>query len=563
MITEVQLKYFKHFKNQSFSLKDIVILAGPNNSGKTTFLQAIATWHFALREWKNKKKISSSKKNSGVPLTRKEFLSVPMQRFNLLWTDASATLRKDEGGGGGAATPRIMQITVKGIEENGGLWEHSMEFRYANSELIYTKPIGSSATFNEQVNVVYVPSFSGIEAEEKIHTREFQEWLIGQGKPGDIIRNLLVETHSNKDAWDSLREDIETLFGYRLLDPQSTGRAFILCEYLPGIPGKRGHGGFPALDIASAGSGFLQTLLLLSFFYARPSTVLLIDEPDAHMHVILQKQVYDHLRKIAMEKNCQVVVATHSEVIIDNTPPEKIISFFGEPGLLIKKDQRNQVREALKRLNSMDILLSKRGRILYLEDHSDFNILQAWASTLNHDLKTWFSDPFYFPIKGNEPKRAEDHFFALRAVNKGISGVLLLDGDGKSRSDRDAQDGRLKIIHWKRYEIESYLIHPESIKRFLDKRSLPLLSELGEAEMNNKLPPAIAQSPFEDDPYLLNVKVSEGILPQIFSAAEIDITKQDYYRLAEEMYQDEIHPDVIECLDTIQSHLEQDTTGEN
>jgi predicted ATP-dependent endonuclease of OLD family len=43
--------------------------------------------------------------------------------------------------------------------------------------------------------------------------------------------------------------------------------------------------------------------------------VLLLDEPDAHLHVILQRQVYDLLRKVAQARRCHLLISTHSEVI--------------------------------------------------------------------------------------------------------------------------------------------------------------------------------------------------------------------------------------------------------
>ena len=555
MIEKVQLKYFKQFKEENFDLEDNIVLAGPNNAGKTTLLQAIATWHFAFREWQKKRGVSTAKKRSSVALTRKQFLSVPVQRFNLLWTGASTALKKDEGGGRGAATPRIMEITLKGGSKTNDPWEHTMEFRYANSELIYAKLTDSKTVPSEEIKVVYVPSFSGIETDEKVHTQEYQEWLVGQGKPGDIIRNLLAETSDIPSEWEKLQDDVEKIFGYHLLKPQYKGFPCILCEYLPGIPPKRGYGGLSKLDIASAGSGFLQTLLLLSFFYARPSTVLLIDEPDAHLHVILQKQIYDHLRQVAKERKCQVVVATHSEVIIDNTSPEKIISFYGQPHKLVKDSEKDEVRQALKYLKSTDILQAHDGKILYLEDHSDFNILRAWAVTLSHPLKDWFFKSFYYPIMGSDSRQARTHFFALRAVNQTMSGVLLLDGDNKDVSKHEISAEGLKIIRWDRYEIENYLVHPALIKRFLKKKAHgSLFSRAGEDEMNNILPPIVIQSPLNDHEYLKTVKASKSILPKIFSAAAISINKQEYYNLAEEMQKNEIPPEVEEKLNEIYAH---------
>ena len=58
--------------------------------------------------------------------------------------------------------------------------------------------------------------------------------------------------------------------------------------------------GGPRFDISSAGRGFQQVLMLLAFLNTRPATVLLLDEPDAHLHLILRFPVcerLDHLQR--------------------------------------------------------------------------------------------------------------------------------------------------------------------------------------------------------------------------------------------------------------------------
>ena len=52
MIHTVRIKGFKRFKEVRFQLPGHVVLAGPNNMGKTTVLQAIASWSLALRRWR-------------------------------------------------------------------------------------------------------------------------------------------------------------------------------------------------------------------------------------------------------------------------------------------------------------------------------------------------------------------------------------------------------------------------------------------------------------------------------------------------------------------------------
>ena len=549
MIEEVHLRYFKRFEDQKFDLKDTVVLAGPNNAGKTSLIQAIATWHFAFNKWLREKGKSRGKQRTGVAITRKEFLSVPVRELNLLWHNTSTALRKHEGPQG---APRVMSIALSGRNNKGKPWTLEMEFRYSNPETLYAKPVGDEIPDNLSDSIVHVPSFSGINPEETIHVKEYQDWLIGQGKPGDIIRNLLAEVRASPGQWEKLREEIKNLFGYFLLEPQYEGRPFILCEYLPGIPPGQGHGGLPKLDIASSGSGFLQTLMLFAFFYARPSAILLFDEPDAHLHIILQKQIYDRLRQTARERNCQLIIATHSEILIDNTDPEKVISFYGKPHILLSDTNRDQVREALKRLSSLDITRSEEEIILYVEGDSDFSILHAWAKVLKHPAEKWFTGkPYHQPIK-NDRKNGADHFFALQAIHQNIKGLMLLDGDKRTTTERKTHANLLLHI-WPRCEIENYLVHPDSIKRFIENIRWPILAPVAIQRMQDELPPAVMKDPLDNHDYLNSTPASKTLLPKVLDGT--GVKKKEYYQIAEQMKPEEMHDDIRKMLDTLVNHF--------
>ncbi len=51
-IRKVRIEGFKRFDDVEFVLPGHIVVAGPNNSGKTTLLQAIAAWSLALTRWK-------------------------------------------------------------------------------------------------------------------------------------------------------------------------------------------------------------------------------------------------------------------------------------------------------------------------------------------------------------------------------------------------------------------------------------------------------------------------------------------------------------------------------
>ena len=89
MIRKVTLEYFKKFDKEEFDLGDTVVLAGPNNSGKSTLLQAVAVWNLGVQRWRQERGIAKSKAalRTGVPVSRKDFTAIPLREMNLLWTD--------------------------------------------------------------------------------------------------------------------------------------------------------------------------------------------------------------------------------------------------------------------------------------------------------------------------------------------------------------------------------------------------------------------------------------------------------------------------------------------
>jgi predicted ATPase len=568
MITRVELINFKRFKRQAFDLKGNIVLAGPNNSGKSTLIQAIATWNLALREWFAERADSKAQVRTGVQLPSSRFTAIPLREMKLLWNNTDTAKRKHElEPGEKLGTPRPLEIRVTG-EYEGRVWTVGMAFQYRFKDLVLVKPTEDTNLedipwVNKRFSLLFVPSFSGIGINETRYDKPYQEMLIGQGKPGDLIRNRILEIFESKpDRWTQLVKDVQDIFGYTLLPPQYTGQPYIVCEYVPELIEGRAKSGDVVLDVASAGSGFLQVVLLLSFFYAQDSGLVLFDEPDAHLHIVLQRQVYDKVRGVASQTRSQLVIATHSEVVIDNTAPENVISFYREPHKLSHAEEAMKVRSALRRLTSMDILQADRWPyILYLEGKSDFNLLAEWARILDHPLARHFQEReknlFWHNNIGRDPRSAKEHLFALRAVNPEMKGVLLLDGDGRLLSDHEIRADGLEIIRWKRYEAENYLLVPSVLQRFVGGDTSDLFSESKVSELNDFIRNSpflrIEKVPFEDDEVQQSIGASKNFLPQLFEAIDLTISKPEYYTIARCMNADEIHPEVKEKLDFIYS----------
>lgn len=549
MIRRISIRNFKRFQDEEIELADTIVLAGPNNAGKSTLLQCIATWKFGLDRWLAQRAGGRAVARSGVPVPRADFTAVPLREMNLLWED-----RKVTGPSGMAGARRLIEVVVEG-EANGEQWTCGLELQYANPELVYARPLDARNLDREAIrnfppqaardlDIVHVPPLSGIERDEPRRDRGMQDLLVGQGRPGEILRNLLLEIASDGDArkWDRLAGHIRDLFRIELSRPvYSPAQPYIICEY-------REQGRNRPLDLSNAGSGTLQVLLLFAFLYARPAAVILLDEPDAHLHVVLQQQVYDLLRKVAHEFGGQIIVATHSEVVLDATAPDRVIGFFGEsPRILTSRVERDQVREALKRATTTELLLVQEiGSVLYVENESDQKILSEWARILNHPAKQFFDRPFIHWLGGRKLREASAHFFALRAICPGLRAVCLLDGDNRDEMDKEATREGLEVLRWRRYEIENYLLHPEAIKRYIN---FPIKVHIVDEEFWKNVPKNT--NLFSDHVSLVRVKGSSEFLIPLFNNIGENILKKDFHLLASVMKKEEIHPEIHEKLNRI------------
>ncbi len=142
MITKITIKRFKRFDHISFDIHSPVLLIGPNNSGKTTALQALSLWELGLRKWKEKSSKSSIKstRRTGASINRKDLINLPVPAANLLWKNLK--VRKQQLKNGQKKTNNIMiEIIVEGLSNNK-TWKCALEFDYNSSEAIYCRPLG-------------------------------------------------------------------------------------------------------------------------------------------------------------------------------------------------------------------------------------------------------------------------------------------------------------------------------------------------------------------------------------------------------------------------------------
>lgn len=548
MIREVIIRRFKRFEEATFRLDGHLVLAGPNNCGKTTMLQAISSWSLALDEWRqlwdpNRRNGAYSRK----PVARQAFLSVPLLRFEQLWHRGD--YRKE-------SKIEIEILTMRGERV-------AMEFIPDSTEQIYVRPTGATdpeVLANLRLPIRFLPPTSGLALEEPVYQPKFLDLRLGRNESGAIVRNLLLAVAAT-DAWTDLSQSLQRMFAVEILVPDGRG-AVIRSEY------RDRHG--LVHEIGSAGSGFVQVLGLLAFLYGSPAgSVLLVDEPDAHLHVILQDTIYSELRRIAQTRGAQLIIATHSEVVINAVPVEDLCTLLDQPRPVAGLADHQALMDALRLLTQLDLLLAVQcPGVLYLEGHTDLELLRVWAERLEHPARRFFERELFWKPTIEEHRlqgrgvKGEDHFRALQLVRGDFTGVILRDRDQDPRIPVTpaVTRGALNRLRWRRYEIEAYLFHPAAMERWVrqllggdeaDPGALAAALEGLRAHFAENYLPTFLENPHSEPAFISGLNRDQLIAAPLAAAGfTVDYTR--YSGLAGIMEPGEIHPEVREKLDFIQ-----------
>ena len=201
--------------------------------------------------------------------------------------------------------------------------------------------------------------------------------------------------------------------------------------------------------------------------------------------------------------------------------------------------------------------------ILYVEDYTDINILRAWATTLEHratgllDTELMWKPLVFQAQEGRPGIRARDHFEALQLVREGLPGLGLQDGDAKPPvPDTEITGTGLQRLRWRRYEIESYLVHPDALARFVEMvvgadSAEPHVEDMLDY-MQRKFPPDVFNDPLGEYEFLNVTKARTRLIPPLLDAAGLHgLPYTRYHEIAAGMFPEEIHPEVVEMLDAI------------
>ena len=563
MLTKLTIRNFKQFGEMEIPLANGVVFVGPNNSGKTSALQALALWYAGLQAWTDRRLAASGanakipKKRPGVTVNRQDLLAVPVDNVDLLWRNRRVR-------SGSHVNVRI-ELVVEGLSLKGKSWKCGLEFDYASRDAIHCRPLRTDKAGNERMDVpdaalevdaALLPPMSGLAAVEAELQPGRIDVLLGEGQTAQVLRNICYRIRSeSREQWEAIVSKIEELFGVRLLNPERVvRRGEIQMAYT-----ERGKGSVQ-FGLSSAGRGMQQVLLLLAFLSSNQrGATLLVDEPDAHLEILRQQNIYQTLLEAADKRQSQIIAASHSEVLLNEAAARKaVVAFVGKPHLLAA-GRTDEVLKSLKEIGfDQYYLAEQRGWALYLEGETDLDILRAFAMRLDHPAQDILASPFCKTVQ-NQPDNARRHFNALREACPGFVGILLVDGDVSEGALN--KNTPLEEMRWRRREAENYLCTRRTLLEFAaswagdglwtgtrKERRAKMESEIRETERASA-----RLRPGKPAPFSADIKASDEFLNPLFEAMPppLKLRKADFHKLVHFIPDDEVDPEIREKLDAI------------
>ena len=326
MITKISIKNYKKIKDESINCNKINIFVGTNNSGKSSILSAI---HFALTTWNPnviEQKISpkSSKHIYKTPFSNEELLFLPTGEFGDI---AYSSLPFDANVN--STSPKVNKVPMKFEfcfnEKNDE--PKTMSITFSTQVRSYIMVSNTETLWDEQKNKnelhsAYAPGVSGISYnEEFLGIKKTQRDSFHFGTAGQVFKNILYLLYQDKNKQEAFEKDLETIFDtkYKINVLKESYQFFIditvdtLYEDSKDQKEKT-----KSIPINQMGVGFLQIVQILAYKHLYNPKVLIIDEPESHLHGTLIKKILAIFEQwISNEKSpIQIFFSTHSSQLL-------------------------------------------------------------------------------------------------------------------------------------------------------------------------------------------------------------------------------------------------------
>lgn len=300
MITNIKIVRFKNLEELALPLGRVTVLVGSNNAGKSSVLQAL---QFSTS-------MAQSLKLEGKSVWTKGAVAGTLSTEQLVYSP----FRDIDGLAHGGSLRQTDRTAIKVSMTDDLLGTTTTTVRRGkNKNLalnISGKDLGHALEPLTTPFMVLTPGLAGIPAREEFRSAGIVRRAAAKGDANSVLRNILWLLKSDQTAWQTFRTRLREVFPALSIeinfDPESD-------ETIEAHVRK----GEMSLPLDSSGTGVLQVVQILAYIGVYKPRVLLLDEPDSHLHPANQRILGTLLANLTEELDFQVILSTHSRHLLD------------------------------------------------------------------------------------------------------------------------------------------------------------------------------------------------------------------------------------------------------
>lgn len=452
---KVTIKHFKKIASVEIELGAVNVFIGANNSGKSSFIQGI---QFAISSGQTlqiKRAIWARGHHRTLALDSTDYLYTPTRHIENLYHGQKLT------GSKGGSKKQIKFIFHDNGVDSGVDISKGRNGGFTTTQ--WGKPLGEKLSSVNNPFCVYVPGIAGIPVEERYEVPIAIKKSATRGDSNNYFRNILWHIFKDKIKWNRFITSISNVYGPTIIKPKfdEDTSEFISVEVV--------NGGF-SLPIDSVGTGLLQAIQVFAYIEYFNPRLILLDEPDAHIHPTKQKLLANELFKRTEEDaDLKIVFSTHSRYILDALEDRAKVFHF-QNGIAIPDVEGSKILLDIGAADA-DYLFSKKQLkwIVVTEDRVD-----------NIEEKKEFLKKFLLANGLNENEFVLHSYESCTQVNfakilrnfvakqiPGINVIVHMDRDQRADDDMDFINLRanckrlgMKLFLTKFSEIENYYCQP-------------------------------------------------------------------------------------------------------
>ncbi|HWB02495.1 MAG TPA: ATP-binding protein [Verrucomicrobiales bacterium] len=460
MITAVTVKRFKTIHEVTLPLQRINILIGSNNSGKSSILQAL---QFAVSVGQTLRLLSTDWKRGIMKR------SIPAGQLVYTPIRDIASLVRNRWF---AETNYGIEVIIVGEPPptTGGAAlpapKTSITMDKGRGEFIICAVNGAEIGKQiERLNPpfsVYVPGLAGIPAFEEHRSEVLVRKAAARGDANNVFRNILWLLSQNEAQWKSFLTDFRRVFPDRWI---YVGFKSNKDEH---IDAKISCNGV-SLPIDAAGTGILQTIQILAYVNLYKPNLLILDEPDAHLHPNNQRRLAQVLVELAELRNFQVILSTHSRHLLDALRDDAKVHWIRK-GNRVSDEEYSDIDVLMEvgALDRGDLLKAGKTKCVVLTEDDDISCIK----TLMEASGLLLRETEFWPYKGCTNLETALALCAFISVHAPAAKILLhRDRDYMTDSEVEEYRAVLKkgapqafVFLTKGTDAESHFLNPKHLQ---------------------------------------------------------------------------------------------------